>query len=49
MPREITYEELRRKLENLPNIKREAVIQTIDRNNKRYMARRRSTILGGGD
>lgn len=44
MAKEMTYEQLLKQLEDLPNIEREITLV----NNKRELSRKRSTFLGGG-
>jgi hypothetical protein len=44
MAKELTYEELLKELDNLPNIER----KINDKTNKQELSRKRSTFLGGG-
>jgi len=45
MAKEITYEELLSELEGLPNIARKIILE----DNKRELAKKRSTFLGGSN
>ena len=45
MARKITYEQLLRNLEDLPNIKRKIAVK-MDKENKKELSRRRSNFFG---